>query len=205
MNRDIVLTINLEIFQELASSFTKMDVLDLEAIESIANFRINKVRAIIIDVDNTPNISVDTIRKLIDEQKLRVIFTTNYYQNLTTYRKYAVAELKRVDLLSRAIDKCISQAMSISNGDFVFDMERRVLYQNNHEYKMRNTSFLIFRYLVQNAGLVCSREEIIEAVYPVNKLSDCRTIDVHINDIRKTIPNANVITIVNEGYMYSGI
>lgn len=204
MNRDIVLTINLEIFQQFADVYTKMDVLDLDSINAISNFRINKIRAVIIDVDNTPDISVEQIRKLIEEQKLRIIFTTNYYKQLSIYRKYASAELKRVDLLCRGVDKCLSQALAISNGEYVFDMERRVLYQNNHEYKMRNTSFLIFRYLVQNSGLVCTREEIIDAVYPVNKLSDCRTIDVHINDIRKTIPNANLITIVNEGYMYAG-
>ena len=59
---------------------------------------------------------------------------------------------------------------------------------------------MIFALLCQQPGKVYTREEIYEKIWKEQKRKNNRTVDVHIREIRKAIPNNNIKTLKGLGY-----
>lgn len=75
---------------------------------------------------------------------------------------------------------------------------------NGQQLHLGPIEFNLLRYLVENRGKVCSREELIKATWPENLNVDERTIDVHISRLRKVLKtvssNVFIRTVRAAGY-----
>ena len=56
--------------------------------------------------------------------------------------------------------------------DFTLDLARGCLFSNEAEVKLRPKSFEALRYVVENAGRLVSKEELVRAVWPDSFVSD---------------------------------
>jgi len=60
--------------------------------------------------------------------------------------------------------------------------------------------FDLLWYLAENAGLVLSRGQILEAVWGYEYFGETRTVDVHVRQLRKKIPGIPIETVWGVGY-----
>ncbi len=76
--------------------------------------------------------------------------------------------------------------------------EKREVYANNQKIDLTKTEYDLFLFLIKNKGRVCSRKEIKKTLWKDKDIYDwSRTIDVHINHLRKKLPENIVITTVS--------
>ena len=76
--------------------------------------------------------------------------------------------------------------------------EKREVYANNQKIDLTKTEYDLFLFLIKNKGRVCSRKEIKKTLWKDKDIYDwSRTIDVHINHLRKKLPDNIVITTVS--------
>jgi DNA-binding response OmpR family regulator len=64
--------------------------------------------------------------------------------------------------------------------------------------------FDLLWYLAENAGLVLSRSQILEAVWGYEYFGETRTVDVHIRQLRKKLPGLPIETVWGVGYQLGG-
>ncbi|UCI31982.1 response regulator transcription factor [Mesorhizobium sp. B4-1-4] len=93
---------------------------------------------------------------------------------------------------------------SLICGDLKIRLASHKVRWSGQQLHLGPIEFNLLRYLVENRGKVCSRDELIQAAWPDNHHVDTRTVDVHVSRLRKTmktISRRNVIrTIRSAGY-----
>ncbi|WP_027168821.1 response regulator transcription factor [Mesorhizobium sp. WSM3224] len=86
-------------------------------------------------------------------------------------------------------------------GELKMQLGRRRVHCNGQQLHLGPLEFSLLRYLIENPGKVCSRDELVSAAWPANIHVGARTVDVHISRLRKTLSPYNVIrTIRSVGY-----
>ena len=90
-------------------------------------------------------------------------------------------------------------------GGFVIDSGRRQVTSPSGEV-IRPTAreFDLLWYLAENAGLVLSRSQLLEAVWGYDYFGETRTVDVHIRQLRKKLDGIPIETIWGVGYQLGG-
>lgn len=97
---------------------------------------------------------------------------------------------------------------SKANDDlFVLDVKRHRLKALGHEIYLTSVQCNLLALLMNNEGSVLSREDLMESIYPDNRIVSNRTIDSHIRELRKHIstalPDQEVIfSIYGAGYKF---
>ncbi|MGE0714327.1 MAG: winged helix-turn-helix domain-containing protein [Alphaproteobacteria bacterium] len=89
-------------------------------------------------------------------------------------------------------------------GKFVLDLRRGHLRASDHEVELRPKSFEVLRYLVENAGRLVPKDEIIEAVWPNVTVTD-ESLTRCISDIRLALQDADqrvIRTMTRRGYVF---
>lgn len=86
------------------------------------------------------------------------------------------------------------------NGDVVVHTEKHMVYCSGEEINLTAKEFGILEYLSLNAGKPISAEELIEHIWneEVNELTN--TVKVHINNLRKKLPEGTIKTAKGAGY-----
>ena len=75
-------------------------------------------------------------------------------------------------------------------GKFILDLRRGCLRTDNREVELRPKSFEVLRYLVESAGRLVPKDEIIEAVWPSVTVTD-ESLTRCISDIRFALEDAD--------------
>jgi len=90
----------------------------------------------------------------------------------------------------------------ITVGSLSLDLAKRTVTANGEAVKLSNTDFELLSYLMQNKGIVLSRELILTRIWDYDFEGDTRVVDTHIKRIRKALGSeANIIkTAVGTGY-----
>lgn len=89
----------------------------------------------------------------------------------------------------------------IEAGGVALDNERREVTVDENKVKLTAKEFELLHYLLINAGLVLSRQQLLEQVWGYDFAGDTRTVDVHINQLRKKLgPPVNIETVWSVGY-----
>jgi len=80
----------------------------------------------------------------------------------------------------------------------------RLVKVNGEVIHLTHTEFEILSYLIENKGIVVSREQLITSIWGYDFVGDDRTINTHIRNLRyKLGPKADMIkTIVRAGYKF---
>lgn len=92
-------------------------------------------------------------------------------------------------------------------GDVRVDPDRHRVFVRGEEVQLRRKEFGLLELLVKNAGLVLTRDVLIERIWGADYVGDTKTLDVHVKRLRSHIEedpsNPRMITTVRGvGYRF---
>lgn len=201
VNDGLIVTIKLEVRKELKEMFPTISFVELEHFEQINIFKTKEIMMMIIDIDRS-GIDANQIKLIKDAFKISPLITSRSYANLSEEYWGAETCLKNVSLLSEVILENYEQRIRSKSEKYLFNYKNSTVTLGNTTFYLRRTPFKILAHLVENRNQVCSREEILLAIGGNGSLSDTRTIDVHINYLRKVLTDLPIKTVVGEGYIF---
>ncbi|MFJ8527468.1 response regulator transcription factor [Bacillus sp. NPDC094106] len=104
--------------------------------------------------------------------------------------RYTTHELSKDHLLSR-------------NG-IVVHLPSRTVTINEKNINLTHTEFEILTYLMQNGGIVITREQLIQHIWGYEFTGDDRTINSHIRNLRSKLGKNSscIVTIIRTGYKF---
>ena len=90
-----------------------------------------------------------------------------------------------------------------SVGSLFLDMEKHSVSVNEEPVELTYKEYELLRLLIQNAGIVTSRDTIMERVWGTDFEGESRTLDMHIKTLRQKLGDAGsmIKTIRNVGYI----
>ncbi|WFA09290.1 response regulator transcription factor [Tissierella sp. Yu-01] len=94
--------------------------------------------------------------------------------------------------------------MMISSSDIVINMGSRLVYIDGNEINLTHTEFEILSYLMQNKGIVITREQIISKIWGYDFYGDEKTVNSHIRNLRAKLGNKGncIVTVIRLGYKF---
>ncbi|MET3841800.1 winged helix-turn-helix domain-containing protein [Bradyrhizobium sp. OAE829] len=98
----------------------------------------------------------------------------------------------------------VASGKSFSFGKFILDLRRGCLRTDNREVELRPKSFEVLRFLVENAGRLVPKDEIIETVWPNVTVTD-ESLTRCISDIRLALEDGDqtvIRTVTRRGYVF---
>ena len=87
-------------------------------------------------------------------------------------------------------------------GDITLDLKKHRVTTQGQPCELTVKEFDLLHYLMANAGIVLSRDQIMEAVWSFSYAGESRTIDMHIRSLRQKLGEAGRIiqTVRGVGY-----
>jgi two-component system alkaline phosphatase synthesis response regulator PhoP len=106
------------------------------------------------------------------------------------------AILRRGEYISQSVEK------PVWLGNLLVDPARREVKVDNQLVELRGQEFELLWALIQNKGLVLSRERLLSLAWGYDYAGQTRTVDVHIAHLRKkiTTPDVHIETVTGIGY-----
>lgn len=97
------------------------------------------------------------------------------------------------------------QSKVITVGEVCIDEEKHCVTVGNESCELTFKEYELLKLLMINAGIVTSREEILEKVWGTDFEGESRTLDMHIKTLRQKLKNAGsmIKTVRNVGYIFS--
>lgn len=94
-----------------------------------------------------------------------------------------------------------SDASVLALGPIVLDVASREVHVGGNEIELTAKEFDLLRHLMENAGVVLSREVLLDRVWGMSYPGETRTVDVHVGQLRKKLGLADAIrTVRGAGY-----
>ena len=154
------------------------------------------------------------IRRNPDTKKLPVIMVTAKSTEIDTVKgldsgadDYITKPFGIMELISRvkAILRRLNQAEDekfMTLHDIFLDGEKRMVYIADEPCELTYKEFELLKLFMQNAGIVMTRENIMERVWGVDFEGESRTLDMHIKTLRQKLGDAGkyIKTVRNVGY-----
>lgn len=115
----------------------------------------------------------------------------------------------RVNAAFRRIVEEKTLVLSLDNGNFKIDKDKRVVEVMGKNISLTPNEFDILYVLAVNSGRVLSREQLIQSVFGFDFDGFDRTVDVHIKNLRKKIEENSknpryIKTVTKYGYKFGG-
>ena len=158
---------------------------------------VRKLRAI-PDTKKVPVMMVTAKTTEIDKVKGLDIGADDYIT-----KPFGVMELiSRVKaLLRRSMNS--EEEKFLSAGDIFLDGEKHMVYVNDEPCELTFKEYELLKLLIQNQGIVMSRDVIMERIWGINFEGESRTLDVHIKTLRQKLKSAGALikTVRNVGYI----
>ena len=91
----------------------------------------------------------------------------------------------------------------LSAGDIFLDGEKHMVYVKDEPVELTFKEYELLKLLIQNQGIVMSRDVIMERIWGIDFEGESRTLDVHIKTLRQKLKTAGTLikTVRNVGYM----
>lgn len=155
------------------------------------------------------------LRKRSDTRKLPVIMVTAKTMEIDKVKgldmgaddylakPFGVMELiSRVKALLRRSDGMIEEKV-LSIGDISLDMERHTVTVAGEKCELTYKEYELLKLLLVNAGIVTSREIILDRVWGTDFEGESRTLDMHIKTLRQKLKESGgrIKTVRNVGYI----
>jgi len=111
------------------------------------------------------------------------------------------AILRRSDGSSKSAGDADAAAV-IRVGALSIDKQRREVKIDDTEINMRTKEFDLLATLAENAGIVLTREQLLDRVWGYNFYGETRTVDVHVQHVRAKIADSglSIATVRSVGY-----
>lgn len=104
-------------------------------------------------------------------------------------------------------NKGITQENIISCGGVRLDLNGHKAFSDDEEIALSGKDFELLKYLMENKGIVLSREIILNKIWGYDFYGDLRVVDTHIKLIRKALKNNSgcIKTVFNAGYKFEEV
>ena len=119
---------------------------------------------------------------------------------------YIVKPFESMELLAR-IEVVLRRTGKFSDifeyRNIKVDFAKREVFKNNEKIEMTAQEFELLKVLIQNKNLALSREKLLESAWGYDYYGDTRTVDMHVQRIRRKIdtqPNKFIQTVFGIGY-----
>lgn len=119
-------------------------------------------------------------------------------------KPFGIMELiSRVKALLRRAGK-EQKGRVITTGEVCLDEEKHRVTVNGESCDLTYKEYELLKLLMTNAGIVTSREEILEKVWGTNFEGESRTLDMHIKTLRQKLRGSGgrIKTVRNVGYIF---
>lgn len=116
-------------------------------------------------------------------------------------KPFGVMELvSRVKALLRRVQKASVNALVM--GKITLDDEKHLVFSDGVQVELTYKEYELLKYLMLNANLVLTREKIMNTIWGYDFDAENRTVDVHIQTLRKKMgdPGQQIKTVRNVGY-----
>ena len=117
-------------------------------------------------------------------------------------KPFSIIEFTRIKaVLRRTVEQPDDKYMTI--GEIFLDNERHMVYVDNKGIELTYKEYELLKLLMRNAGIVLSREMIMERVWDTEFEGESRTVDMHIKTLRKKLGDSSkhIKTVRNVGYV----
>ncbi len=90
----------------------------------------------------------------------------------------------------------------IRSGALSIDRQRREVKVGDRELTLRTKEFDLLAALAENAGIVLTREQLLDRVWGYNFYGETRTVDVHVQHVRAKLADSglSIVTVRGVGY-----
>lgn len=109
-------------------------------------------------------------------------------------------------LLRRAAPQLVAD--TLQRGDIVLDRAAHRVTRRAREVRLGPTEFKLLEFLMENAGRVLSRQQLLDGVWGRDAFIDGRTVDVHVGRLRKALIRGSdsdpIRTVRGAGYVFDG-
>lgn len=170
----------------------------------------NDYDLVLLDV-MLPNFNGFQVMEHIDTEKTPVIFLTAL-QDVTDKVKglklgaedYIVKPFEAVELLARIgviLRRRHKNNNIIKYGDITVDISRHIIKKQGIEIQLTPKEFELTVFFMQNLDIALTRERLISAVWGYEYMGETRTVDTHVQQIRKKLDlQDSLITVPKLGY-----
>ena len=116
-------------------------------------------------------------------------------------KPFGVMEL--IARVKAVLRRTTEQDRFLSVGDVYLDDEKRMVYVHETPCTLTFKEYELLKLLLHNAGIVVSREIILERIWGIDFEGESRTLDMHIRTLRQKLGEAGAMirTVRNVGYM----
>ena len=184
-----------EFKKALAQKIPDMVLLDIMLPQSDGLQVLNQIRNTPV-YSNIPVIMVTAKTGEIDAVKGLDMGADDYIT-----KPFGVMELvSRVKAVLRRTEKKTKPVLAYKN--IVLDEGRHTVLVDDNEVELIYKEYEILKHLIRNKGIVLTRDRLMEIVWGYNFEQGNRTVDVHIQSLRKKLGSAgeHIKTIRNVGY-----
>ena len=186
-----------DFYHQLAEKTPDCILLDIMLPDEDGLEIVRKLRAI-PDTKKVPVMMVTAKTTEIDKVKGLDIGADDYIT-----KPFGVMELiSRVKaLLRRSMNT--EEEKFLSAGDIFLDGEKHMVYVNDEPCELTFKEYELLKLLIQNQGIVMSRDVIMERIWGINFEGESRTLDVHIKTLRHKLKSAGALikTVRNVRYI----
>ncbi len=156
---------------------------------------------------------VGKLRKRPETKKLPIIMVTAKTTEIDKVKgldvgadDYLSKPFGVMELIARVkaiLRRTMDEDRFLNVGDVFLDDEKRMVYVKEVPCALTFKEFELLKLLLHHAGIVVSREIILERVWGIDFEGESRTLDMHIRTLRQKLGDAGgmIRTVRNVGYM----
>ena len=135
---------------------------------------------------------VAKLRRRPETKKLPIIMVT---------KPFGVMEL--IARVKAVLRRTMEEDKFLTLGDIFLDDEKHMVYVKDVPCSLTFKEYELLKLLLHNAGIVVTREIILERVWGIDFEGESRTLDMHIRTLRQKLGEAGsmIRTVRNVGYM----
>ena len=178
-------------------------VVATDGAKALEEFEASQPDLILLDLMLPKLSGIDVCRRLRERSEVPIIVVTAKSEEIDTvlllemgaddyvtkpYRlRELVARMRAVQRRRVAVEPETDGQTTVEAGGVRLEPETRRCYVRGVEVKLRRKEFELLQLLLANAGLVLTREVLIDRVWGSDYVGDTKTLDVHVKRLRALV------------------
>ena len=175
--------------------------------DAVATLQSTKVDLVLLDI-TLPKMSGYDVLPYITDKEIPVIFLTaktevaDVVQGLQLGADDYITKPFHLEVLKSRVEAVMRRVYGhtdeiIKYGDLVIDVTQQTVRRNGELVDLTNKEFELLVYFVRNQGVTLARETLYENIWDfADDMVDTRTVDLHVQRLRKKLGLADRITTV---------
>ena len=175
--------------------------------DAVATLQSTKIDLVLLDI-TLPQMSGYDVLPYITDKEIPVIFLTaktevaDVVQGLQLGADDYITKPFHLEVLKSRVEAVMRRVYGhadeiIKYGDLVIDVTQQTVRRNDELVDLTNKEFELLVYFVRNQGVPLARETLYENIWDfADDMVDTRTVDLHVQRLRKKLDLADRITTV---------